>query len=219
MTSDSFNRLSLTWEHQPWGGGQMRLAFEVLCSMALTRLHLQIFQGWGTAVFVFQIKVLLCFFFKRQIRVCPLTPPGQTQPETLVFSLLFMMGPVLKEVVQKLWLREQVALKKSLNSQIMEKHVFWIEKCPWFPERGLWAWHSVRGGGLLCVTYKYLYKHIYTYLLISEYYKEYQPDKPLNSTYTICSRPQSKCSDEDDCSAQQKRVSLQGQPQSRHKDL
>lgn len=101
----------------------------------------------------------------------------------------------------------------------MEKHVFWIETCPWFPERGLWAWHSVRGGGLLCVTYKYLYKCIYTYLLINEYYKEYQPNKPLNSTYTICSLPQSKCSDEDDCSAQQKRVSLQGQPQSRHKDL
>lgn len=102
-----------------------------------------------------------------------------------------MMGPVLKEVVQKLWLREQVALKKSLNSQIMEKHVFWLEKCPWFPERGLWAWHSVRGGGLLCVTYKYLYKRIYTYLLINEYYKDYQPDKPLSSTYTICSLPQS----------------------------
>ena len=41
------------------------------------------------------------------------------------------------------------------------------------------------------VTYKYLYKRIYTYLLINEYYKDYQPDKPLSSTYTICSLPQS----------------------------
>ena len=131
------------------GGGQTRLAFEVLCWMELTRLHLQIFQGWGTAV---SNKGFVVFLLQKANQSLSFdSPQARHSLKPLSFPCyLFMMGPVLKEVIQKLWLGEQVALKKPLNSQIMEKHVFWIGKCPWFPERGLWAWHSVRGGGLLC---------------------------------------------------------------------
>ena len=152
MTSDSFNRLSLTWEHQPWGRWTDEAGFWGLVLDGAHKAAFADLSGLRTSCICVSNKGFVVFLLQKANQSLSFdSPQARHSLKPLSFPCyLFMMGPVLKEVIQKLWLGEQVALKKPLNSQIMEKHVFWIGKCPWFPERGLWAWHSVRGGGLLC---------------------------------------------------------------------